>query len=92
MRITVQYTAQIKQAAGIASEAIDVSEPCTVQDVISRVAQAHGEPLKGLLLNPDGLVQRSILLFVGDDQVRCHKPVKLNDQDVVTILSPISGG
>jgi hypothetical protein len=32
------------------------------------------------------------LLFVGDAQVRWDQSIELSDRDVLTILSPISGG
>ncbi len=92
MQVTVEYAAQVKRAAGIGSELLDVEPECTVQDLVSRVARSHGEALSSLLFDSDGMLHPSILLFVGDDQVRWETAVELNDRDVVTILSPISGG
>ena len=92
MQVTVEYTAQIKRAAGVASETIECDSPCFVTDLVSRIAESHGDPLRALLLDADGKLQRSILVFVGDEQARLDEPVQLNDRDVVTLLSPISGG
>lgn len=92
MQITVEYAAQIKRAAGQATETFECDSPCTVQDVLCRVADRHGESLSHLLFDEDRRLHPSILLFVGDSQVRWDQPRELQDRDVLTILSPISGG
>jgi len=92
MQITVEYAAQIKRAAGRSAETFDCDSPCTVQDVLERVVDRHGEAIGQLLFDRQRRLHPSILLFVGDSQVRAHEPRELNDGDVLTILSPISGG
>ncbi len=92
MQITVEYAAQIKRAAGRAAEIFECDSPCTVEDVLYRVADRHGEALRPLLFDTDRRLHPSILLFVGDSQIRPDQPHPLQDRDVLTILSPISGG
>ncbi len=92
MNVKVEYAAQVKRAAGVGSEEIECNSPCTVQQLVAQLADQHGDPLKNLLVDQDGNLQRSILLFIGDNQARWDDPAELNDRDTVTILSPISGG
>ncbi len=92
MNVTVEYAAQLKRAAGIASETIEIDVPCTLQDLISNLANKHDDSLRNLLFDSDGNLQRSILVFVGDHQVRWDEQLELKDSDVVTLLPPISGG
>jgi molybdopterin converting factor small subunit len=92
MRIAVRYMAQVKLAAGVASEQVEVDEPCSVQDFVTRLAARGGPELAKLLLDPSGRVQPTILVFVGEDQVRPEDPRTLRDGDVVTVLPPIAGG
>lgn len=92
MRITVEYAAQLRQAVGTSREELDLDPGCTPADLIRSIAAAHGDPLAPLLLDGAGNPRRSILLFVGDDQVRGDTPVELRDGDSVTLLSPVSGG
>ena len=92
MQITVEYAAQVKRAAGVAGESIDVDSDCSVQDLLQQIAKRYGDPLAGLLLGDTGALRPSILLFVDDEQVRWETPRLLRDNAVVTILSPISGG
>ena len=91
MRVTVEYTAQLRQVAGTTREQLDLDAGCTLADLVRRVAAARA-PLAPLLLDSAGDPRRSILLFVGDDQARCDTPVELRDGDSVTLLSPVSGG
>jgi molybdopterin converting factor small subunit len=91
MRIEVRYLAQLRAAAGQAMEVIAVDPPCTAGELVTRLAEKHGSPLRSLLLDEKGNVQQPLLLFVGDEQV--DSPARpLRDGDVVTILSPMAGG
>ena len=92
MRVTVKYLAQAKQAAGCASEALDLDAGCTLPELVRRLAERHGEALRRLLLGPAGTPHESLLLFVGDDQARGPTPRALRDGEVITVLSPMAGG
>jgi len=92
MKVTVEYAAQLKRAAGIGSETIEVSPGCTLAQLIDEVARRHNGELNRLLTDESGALHPSILLFVGDEQVRGPLDRELRDRDVVTMISPISGG
>lgn len=92
MKVTVEYAAQVKRAAGCAAETIELDSECSMQQLLAQVAARHNDSLHKLLFDPQGVLHPSILVFVGDEQVRWDQPIKLRDKDVVTILSPISGG
>lgn len=92
MQIRVEYAAQIKRAAGQSAESFEWQSPCTIGDVLERVVKQHGEPMENVLFDGDRRVHPSILMFVGDTQVRSDQNRELQDGDVLTILSPISGG
>ena len=92
MKIAVKYLAQLKQAAGRASEVLDVDERCGLQDLVRRLADGRSEALRRLLLSSAGELHDSILLFVGEEQVRWEAPRALCDGDVVTVLAPMAGG
>jgi molybdopterin converting factor small subunit len=92
MRVAVKYLAQVRQAAGCASEAVEVDGGCSAGDLVRRLAERHGEPLRRLLLGPAGAPHDSLLVFVGDEQVRFPAQHRLHDGDVVTVLTPMAGG
>jgi molybdopterin converting factor small subunit len=92
MRITVHYLAQLKKAAGAGSEDIVVDAGCTVAALLTQLAQRHGQTIRALLTDERGKPQPSLLVFVGDDQVRTLEGRGLNEGDVVTLLTPMAGG
>ncbi len=92
MQIEVEYAAQLKRAAGRGSESIELADGSTLHDLVQQVAGRHGAELVRMLLDGSGSLQPSILMFIGDEQVRGDLNHKLRDRDVVTLLSPISGG
>lgn len=92
MRITLQYATQVKRAAGVGSETLDVPSPCGITDVIRLAAERRGEALRKLMLDEQGRVQPSLLVFVHDRQLGRDEVIALQEGDVVTIMAPISGG
>jgi molybdopterin converting factor small subunit len=90
MKITVCYMAQLKQAAGVGSEQVEVGNPCSIEDLARRLADRHGDGLRKLLLGDNGTLQPTNLFFIGDAQAQLSDQLK--DGDVLTVLSPIAGG
>ena len=92
MKVTVKYSAQARLAAGVGSEDFQFPGPAAIRDLVVRAAEGHGDPLRGLLLAADGSPHPSLLIFVGDEQVRPDAPRELRPDDVVTLMPPIAGG
>ena len=92
MQVTVSYMAQVKRAAGTATETVELATGSTVGDLVSQVAERHGDELRKLILNADGTVRPTILLFVGEEQVVGEGDRELADGQEVTFVSPVAGG
>ncbi len=92
MHVTVIYMGQIKGAAGMASEGFDLPDGSTLHALIARVVTAHGELLRGLLLDDAGALRPSLLLSVNGRQLRRNHPAVLYDGDEVLVMTPIAGG
>ncbi|GAB4140730.1 MAG: hypothetical protein Tsb009_10190 [Planctomycetaceae bacterium] len=92
MKVTVEYAAQIKRAAGVSRDELEFESDVTLAGVFSRIFELRGESLQGTLFTEDGCVHSSILVFVGDTQVRDAENHPVPDGSVITFLSPISGG
>jgi len=93
MQITIQYESQARRAAGIRSETIEVADAsCSVTDCIRRIADGHGEALKSILMNTNGEVQPTLLVFLNDRQIVRGDETTLSDGDTLTLMTPISGG
>ncbi|MEZ6044439.1 MAG: MoaD/ThiS family protein [Planctomycetaceae bacterium] len=92
MHITIEYVAQIKRAAGTGKETVELSDGATLKETLSSLAEKHGDPLAGMLLAADGNPINSLLIFLGEDQVRIEENPVLAEGAVLTISTPISGG
>ncbi len=92
MKVTVRFSAQARAVAGAAEESVDLPVAGTLRDLVILLADRHGEPLRGFLLGADGAPHASLLLIVGDEQARLSDGRALRAGDVVSILTPISGG
>ena len=89
MTIQVRYFGPLKQAAGVAAEAVDAG---TILDLLPRLADRHGEPLRRHLLDPAGRPLPGLLCAVNDEVARAPDDAPLRDGDTVTLLAPIAGG
>ena len=92
MKIKVEFTAQVKKAAGTGTEEYEIPPGSTLQDLVKQIAETHSTALKPLLFPDSEVLHPSILLFVSNEQVLWEEPRTLEPQQVVSILSPISGG
>lgn len=92
MKIAVEYTAQIKKAAGVGREEFEVPAGTTLQELVKTVAESRADSLKPLLFPAGEALHPSMLLFVSNEQVLWDEPLTLEPHHSVTILSPISGG
>ncbi len=90
--LNIEYTAQLRRAAGTAGETIELAAAGTVLEVARLVAERHGEELRRMLLDSDGRLQRSVLVFVDDEQISPDTSAALREGQTVTFAAPISGG
>jgi MoaD family protein len=92
MRVVIHYLAQVKQAAGAASETVEIDSGATVQELVRQLADRQGDSLRRLLFDSSNQLSASILLFAGDEQVRWETTRPLTDGDELSILAPMAGG
>ena len=92
MEINVFYMSQLKKAAGVPQETIQVEGPCTVQRLLTESVCPRRARLCEIIRDHDGSFRPILLTFVGDEQVDLATPFHLNDGDEVTLMFPIAGG
>ena len=92
MKVTVKYAAQARVATGLAAEDVELDEPTTIHDLVIRLARQHGSAFRRLALDANGCPHPSLLVAIGDDQVRPGDHRKVTSGEVITIITPISGG
>src|SRR2546428_2371220 len=67
MNVTVRYLAQAREAAGRASEEIELDGPTTLHDLIVRLARQHGSAFAKMALDGAGGPHPSLLVVIGDE-------------------------
>ena len=85
--ITVRYWASARAAAGVESDALPVTGPLTLADVVRRSAALHpGTRLPGVL--------EACSVLVGDQPVKSRDPesVLVRPGQTVEFLPPFAGG
>ncbi len=92
MRVTVEFFAQLRLLTGKASERLQLTPPCTAQDLVRRLAGQYGDDFRRLVIRDDGQLAPSVLVFVGEEQVLWSDPHWLADGDSLCIATPIAGG
>ena len=92
MIVTIEYTAQLKQAAEVSSEEVTLPKGATAKDAILQVAAEQNEALKKILLSEDNTISPSLLFFIDDQQVVDLESFTMTAGDRITMMSPISGG
>ena len=90
MKITVQYLAQVKRAAGCCCETVSAAESVTLRDLLRDLAGRHDQAFRSLLIDDAEEPRRSLLFFVGDEHAELSR--QLHDGDAITILAPMAGG
>jgi molybdopterin converting factor small subunit len=90
MRVTVHYMAQLKRAAGAASEIVEMQDGGTVAELLARLTQGRDGGFRNLVVDGGDAPHPSLLVFVNDEQARGDR--LLRDGDQVTLLTPMSGG
>ena len=92
MKITIEYSAQIRRTLGVSEEPVDLVDSQSLDDLILNLAEKHGQLFKDLILDVEGNLSRMILASVNSVQVQESTSVDLKDGDYVNLMSPISGG
>jgi molybdopterin converting factor small subunit len=92
VKVRIQYMAQVRQAAGVAEDGIEMERPCLAADLLLRLAGQRGDTFRRLVVDEQGRLQPTLLVFVGEEQIGPNGGRLLRDGDVITVLSPMAGG
>ena len=92
MNIQIEFLAQLGVAAGGRRRTLEVSQTCSAQDAIRSALNGDGEELRALVLDAEGGLRGSLLVFVGDEQLDWDQPKALRPGETIVLAPPIAGG
>ena len=91
MKITLEFTAQLRDLAGAARREVQVPLACAVRVALESALAAGPDELREAIL-PAGQLSAALILAVDDSQVDLDDPAPLRDGAQLLVLSPIAGG
>jgi molybdopterin synthase sulfur carrier subunit len=96
LKVTVDYLGSIKQTLGLKqAEQVELEDDASVGDLLSLLAEKHGEPFKKAVYEPKGLDLKPYhILSVNGlllNQLRGIE-TKLEDGDRVILMPVVTGG
>ncbi len=88
MKISVAYHAQIRLAAGVDQDLVEIPDGGTAVSALRAVS--HGAEFTALLFDEQGRLRPVILLVVNDVPVEPDQALQPGDK--VAVFSPVAGG
>ena len=92
MNVRMNYFAQVRQAAGVESEQLEVAEGSDTVAAIRAAAERHGNAFRELVLADDREARAGLLILVNSVPAPPGTHRVLSDGDEMAIFTPVSGG
>ena len=92
MKITFKYYAQVRQAAGIESEIVDLDKAADIAGAVADLSRKHGDAFRAVVQDDAGGIRPVNIVLVNGTPADPAAGKKLSDGDVVSIFSPVAGG
>jgi molybdopterin converting factor small subunit len=94
MKLRVQYTAQLRTAAGRSEDEVELPEGSSLAALLDHLAARLGDSAAAHLILPGGKLPRTLLVVVNDSAASAHEAATtvLQSGDVVLLLPPVAGG
>jgi sulfur-carrier protein len=94
MNLRIQYTAQLRTAAGKSEDQIDLPASSTLATLCTHLATRLHDSAAAHLLNSTGQPHQSLLILLNNSLVPSQNvpTTILHPNDTITFLPPIAGG
>ncbi len=93
MVVKVNFRTQVKVAASVDNVKVELPVNSTFNDLMIEIKNESIHKLNSILFDSESKVSRSLLFTINQsEQIRSEDNIELNDGDIITIFSPISGG
>ncbi len=86
MQVTLHFLAQIKRAAGVSRQTLEIPAGATLREILETLAQQHGPEFHSLLTT----ASPSLLFFQGELRVGLDHAVMQDAQ--IDVVAPMAGG
>ena len=95
MQVKVKYLARAREISGVREENVETSNPSTIMDLLTLLAEKHGEGMRDYLFDSTTGKPHTYLQFLLDGRsvhTMNQFDTMLNDEATLVIVPPVSGG
>jgi len=92
MKVTLEYFGQLRPAAGVNAESMEVTDGTTAQDALKQVALKYGGVFSRIVLDDNGGIRPSLMVIVNERAIDKSTPHLLANGDAVGLLAAMAGG
>ncbi len=94
MKVKVKALADLWEAVGKKRELlVELKDGATVLDLVNKLVEQYGEPLRKILVGEKGGLSDSIVVLVNRTEIgKGAEETVLKDGDEVTFMPPVAGG
>ncbi len=92
MKISFEYFAQVRKAAGAEREELELAGGTELEAALDSAAGKHGADFRSLVLDDSGSLRPSMIVLVNGQPAPRNEPQKLADGDSISLLSAVAGG
>jgi len=93
--VTVRYPPQLREVTRQAEERVELSPGSTLDDLFKMLSERYGEAFRGYVFDSEGSIRESLLILLNGRNLDKHRELfgmTLGQEDILAILSPMSGG
>ena len=93
--VTIRYPPELLVITKKTEDRVELPLGSTLSDLFETLLKRHGEGFKSLVLDSEGNIRQGILMLLNGRSLEKHKELfgmTLGQEDLLTILLPLSGG
>lgn len=93
--VTVRYPPQLGEVTEKNEERVELPQGATLDDLFKTLSERHGEAFRGYVFDSEGNIRENLLILLNGRSLDKHKELfgmTLGQEDILAILSPLSGG
>jgi len=93
--VTIRYPPELLVITKKTEDRVELPPGSTLSDLFETLSKRHGEALKKLVLDSEGNIRQGILILLNGRSLEKHRELfgmTLGQEDLLTILMPLSGG
>jgi molybdopterin converting factor small subunit len=93
--VTIRYPPELVEITRKTEDKVDLPLGSTLSDLFKALSNRHGEAFRSLVLDSEGNIRQGLLILLNGRSLEKHGELfgtTLGQEDLLTILTPLTGG